>query len=203
MAATLQEKVQAKRGDSPAPGSPAKLADAINVGGDVAPVPAESAPVESEAAQLRRELEALKAEKESLQTRLRLHLASPPTETANRKPPVYGTQPLQAADPAKHAQDGAPDARLAIGFAIDDKGKSIARQLPVDPKDGRVLYLIELPGMKTRVVDPENEVALLLKVCPVWAANEGEAEMAFRRYSGVVSTVQQFRIALAQPVPVA
>jgi hypothetical protein len=188
MATELQEKVRGQQGKglpsgaAPAPASaPPKLADAaVSATGEVVPLQAaQGAPAPAD-------LEALRAENASLQARLNAFLTQPPSRETNKQTPAFGTQPLRPVDPTVHAQAGEPDRRLGIGMTDTGDVMQMA-----EPKDGRQCWLVGLPGLKSRVVDPERGVAVQLDQLPVWARNKGEAQMLFYQYNGVCATVQQ------------
>ncbi|MGH9206369.1 MAG: hypothetical protein ACRD1G_07410, partial [Acidimicrobiales bacterium] len=118
--------------------------------------------------------------------------SAPPTEAANKGAPAFGTRPLHEprVGPATLPQPDEPKPEHAIG--LDAAGKAVP--MPKDPRDGRRLWLVTLPGHKSRVVCPVREVPLLLNSLPVWATNQGEAWMVFDAYHRGLSTVQQPRI---------
>jgi hypothetical protein len=151
------------RGGKAAP----KLADAANEAGEMKPVQA-PAPLPGD------ELAALRAEN----ARLRAQFAAQPSESVNRRPPAFGMEKAgkPAFDPSAMAQPAAPSKAHAIGT----------------PGPGKHLIAVELPGHKSRVVDPERGVAVLVKELPVWAANDGEAWLIFAAYNGICGTVQQW-----------
>lgn len=57
-----------------------------------------------------------------------------------------------------------------------------------EPGPGKQLIGVELPGHKSRVVDPDRQVAVYLERVSVWAASTGEAWMMFQSYSGICGT---------------
>ncbi len=143
------------------------------------PQPVPEAPVADHV--LRAELDQLRAENARLKTQ---QLAAAPSEAANRGPVAFGTQKLRTAvDPTAPAQPAEPDPAFAIG----------------EPGPGKRLWLVHLPGCKSRVVEPERGVAVMLDRLPVWATNQGEAYMIFARYNGIRASVQQPSFSLMEP----
>jgi hypothetical protein len=100
-------------------------------------------------------------------------VASPPP-SLNKMVNTGRTQPAPALAP-----DVEYDPRLAIGEATP----------------GRQIYLVSLKGHKSLVWDGRREVHVTLDVLPVWALNEGEAQMLFQRYNGIVATQNTYAIA--------
>ena len=104
--------------------------------------------------------------------------------------PAAGLKELPPADPHAHLGPATPAAAPDPAHAVGTRTEKSR------------LWACSLQGHVSRVVDKSRDVAVLVKVLPVWAETRGDAEAEFKRYNGVAATIHPIEV-VPMPTPAA
>lgn len=140
------------------------------------PVPAATDSVVESTAPALDPRDALIAELREQNALLRAQRADAKAAGVNQQPPTYGLKESPPVD-----QDAATGPAQA---ARADPRHAIGQKAP-----GKRLWSVHIPGHKSRVVDRDRGIAVMVTHLPVWAANKGEAWEVFCDYHKGLSTI--------------